>query len=119
MADEIENQNVIQIYRSPADGLWRAHIGPDDGRGVEQLGGTPCQALGRLIQKIHGGQYAFDPSWYPLLETGTITGMSPDVSAGDVWQPIDPIQARLVRKPFGPPQGADPFELAPRATRGA
>jgi hypothetical protein len=66
LADEIPNQNVIRIYRSPADGQWRAHIGPDDGRGVEQLGGTPCQALGRLISQIHGGKYLFDPSWCPV-----------------------------------------------------
>jgi hypothetical protein len=65
MADEIANQNVIRIYRSPADGQWRAHIGPDDGRGVEQLGATPCQALGRLIGQIHGGKYTFDESWCP------------------------------------------------------
>jgi hypothetical protein len=65
VADEIPDQNVIRIYRSPADGQWRAHIGPDDGRGVEQLGATPCQALGLLIGQIHGGKYTFDESWCP------------------------------------------------------
>jgi hypothetical protein len=65
IVDAIANQNVIRIYRSPADGQWRAHIGPDDGRGVEQLGATPCQALGRLIGQIHGGKYSFSESWCP------------------------------------------------------
>lgn len=59
------NQNVIQLYRHLGDGQWVAHIGPNDGRGVQSSGGTPCQALGRLIQRIHGGQYVFDPHWAP------------------------------------------------------
>lgn len=77
MADEIPNQNVIRVYRSPADGLWRAQIGPDDSRGVEQLGGTPGQALGRLVSRVHGGQYTFDPSWCPLPQTVNCDPLQP------------------------------------------
>jgi len=94
MADEIPDQNVIRIYRFPADGEWRARIGPDDGRGVEATGKSPCSALGFLIQQIHSGKYAFDPGWCPIdRENGgkTVSDALPEQ--------VDPVQARLCRWP--------------------
>jgi hypothetical protein len=63
-ADETEYQNVVQVYQV-ADGLWKARIGPSDGRGVERIHLSPTAALSALFRAITNGAWMFDPSWIP------------------------------------------------------
>lgn len=65
MADEIQDQNVIKVWRDDASGWWHARIGPSDGRGVERSGHNPIELLTRLMHVIFRDGWIFDPTWKP------------------------------------------------------
>ena len=64
MADEIDQQNVIRVWRA-ADGRWQARIGPDDERAIDAVDDSPTMAVAVLMSSLAIGGYAFDPSWAP------------------------------------------------------
>ena len=99
---QVPNQNLISIYLDPATKQWIARIGPDDRRGVQCFGATPCQGLGRLIHRIHGGKWTFDKAWRPDHGNGEEM-----VTNGAVPQSRDPVQAWVVRGPWTPQDEGD------------
>lgn len=68
MADEIKNQNVIQVWKTE-DG-WHGRIGPV-ALGL-QTGPheTPIGALAALFREAASGGWIFDPTWQPNDVTG-------------------------------------------------